>query len=233
MSTYVVYLTIYRGNRLPPFYIGYTRENKIEDGYRGSVKSRRYKDLWKKELRENPHLFKTVILQRFDTYQEALFREESLHRKLKVVSNPLYTNMSIGKGKFGFWGDDHPLKGKHPTEKTREKMRHSRKGRTPNKGKSMPEHVKDSLLRANTGRHPTDATIQKIRASHTGIHFSEERKKNISASKKGRATKRHIPRAKIRCPHCNKSGDISLMKRWHFENCHFFLKDIPPSIECA
>ena len=30
---YCVYLTIYRGNKLPPFYIGYSSINKIKAGY--------------------------------------------------------------------------------------------------------------------------------------------------------------------------------------------------------
>jgi hypothetical protein len=36
---YCVYLTIYKGNNLPPFYIGSTSIDKIDGGYHGSVMS--------------------------------------------------------------------------------------------------------------------------------------------------------------------------------------------------
>lgn len=28
-----------------------------------------------------------------------------------------------------------------------------------------------------------------------------------------------ISQEKITCPHCNKTGGNSIMKRWHFDNC--------------
>jgi hypothetical protein len=37
MSIYCVYLTCYRGNKLPPFYIGYSTIEKVKDGYKGTV----------------------------------------------------------------------------------------------------------------------------------------------------------------------------------------------------
>ena len=46
-----------------------------------------------------------------------------------------------------------------------------------------------------------------------GKHLSEEHKKNMSVARKG------IPQAKITCPHCQKKGGKSLMKRYHFDNC--------------
>lgn len=40
-----------------------------------------------------------------------------------------------------------------------------------------------------------------------------------SAWNKGRKIPNMKPRAIVDCPHCNKSGNISQMKRWHFDNC--------------
>jgi len=42
---FVVYLTMYKGNKLPPWYIGSTNVDIINNGYNGSVKSKKYK-LW-------------------------------------------------------------------------------------------------------------------------------------------------------------------------------------------
>lgn len=36
---------------------------------------------------------------------------------------------------------------------------------------------------------------------------------------KGKTWKHSNKRPKVECPHCHKSGDISLMKRHHFDNC--------------
>jgi hypothetical protein len=53
-TIYCTYLTIYSGNKLPPFYIGSTSVNRISNGYHGSVSSKRYKSIWLEELKTNP-----------------------------------------------------------------------------------------------------------------------------------------------------------------------------------
>ena len=55
---YCTYLTVYTGNKLPPFYIGSTSVDNISKGYRGSVLSKNYKSIWKQELHSHPDLFK-------------------------------------------------------------------------------------------------------------------------------------------------------------------------------
>ena len=59
---YCVYLTTYKGNKLPPFYIGSTQVVQVERGYHGSVRSKKYEMMWKSELINNPHLFKTGFI---------------------------------------------------------------------------------------------------------------------------------------------------------------------------
>ena len=61
-NIYCTYLTIYKGNKLPPFYIGSTSVDKINTGYHGTVSSKKYKDIYKQELITNPQIFKTKIL---------------------------------------------------------------------------------------------------------------------------------------------------------------------------
>ena len=98
-----VYLTIYNGNLLPPFYIGSTSLERLRKGYHGSVCSKRHTPNWKHEIKHNKHLFQTKILKIFDTRREALEYERFIQIKLKVCGNPLYMNLSTA-----FGPKDHP-----------------------------------------------------------------------------------------------------------------------------
>lgn len=46
---YCVYVTTYLGKKLPPFYIGSTSVDNLKNGYKGSVMSKKYKNIWKGE----------------------------------------------------------------------------------------------------------------------------------------------------------------------------------------
>lgn len=96
MQKYCVYLTIYHGTRLPPFYIGYCRISRLKnDEYHGTVSSRQYKSIWDKEIAEYPELFKTIIIKQFDDKKSANDYEIRIQKKLDVVRNPLYINQKI------------------------------------------------------------------------------------------------------------------------------------------
>jgi len=130
---FCVYLTVYYGNKLPPFYIGHSTVQKIKNGYSGSVCSKQYGKIWRKEKREQPHLFKTKILQTFLTREDAAKREYELQKKLKVHKNPLYTNLSINGKHFciRYRGKDNPMWGKHHSAATKLKISeiHKQSGR--------------------------------------------------------------------------------------------------------
>jgi len=156
MDIYCVYVTVYRGNKLPPFYIGSTSIKKIEDGYKGSVSSEEYKRAWKSELSDSPHLFKTKIIKTFDTRSEAFDYEEFLQVKLDVVRSPMYVNRSLAKKKFTTTGwkftKEHKKKisesekGKYVSEETRKKQSLSHKGQMPwMHGKSHNDRTKDKI----------------------------------------------------------------------------------------
>lgn len=97
---YGTYITIYSGNKLPPFYIGYSKIANIESGYKGSVSSKKYKSIWKDEIKNNKHLFRTIVIKRFNLEKEALAHEKYLQTFLNVIHNPLYTNLAISNEKF-------------------------------------------------------------------------------------------------------------------------------------
>lgn len=116
MIKYCVYLTYYKGNLLPKWYIGSSSDLKIKNGYNGSIKSKKFKDIYKSEQTNNKHLFKTRILSYHCTRKEALVEELRLQQLHKVVKNKLYMNESYATIN-GFFGRDvkginHPQYGK-------------------------------------------------------------------------------------------------------------------------
>lgn len=100
MSIYCVYLTVYRGNKLPPFYIGKTTTANISAGYRGSVSSKQYKSIWVDELVNSPNLFTTKIIKTFTNRIDSSEYELSLLRHFNAHKNPMYINMNIGGVSF-------------------------------------------------------------------------------------------------------------------------------------
>ena len=87
------------------------------------------------------------------------------------------------------------------------------KGHLPwNKGKKMPK---------GKSRNWTDE--QKKEASERMKQIHKERGHTSGGKKyerKGRVDNTtELNKTEIKCPHCNKTGNIGNMKRWHFDNC--------------
>lgn len=99
---YVVYITHYSGSLFPPNYIGSTNIYKINNGYKGSVLSKKYKSLWLQELIDHPELFDIEIISKHYTRVEAFEKEFKLQKMLNVVKNPLFINLSYANKKFGY-----------------------------------------------------------------------------------------------------------------------------------
>ena len=105
MTIYCTYLTIYSGNKLPPFYIGSSYVSKVENGYHGSVASKLFKEIYISELKYNPHLFKTRIISTHNTPKDARDKELKLQLQLNVVKSEMYMNRALAKPN-GFHGND-------------------------------------------------------------------------------------------------------------------------------
>ena len=102
MSIYCTYITFYRGNKLPPFYIGSTSVEKVNNGYHGSVNSREYREIWNKEILYNPHLFETKIISRHLDRKDATAKELQLQLKTNAPNNPLYINRGFARKNFAY-----------------------------------------------------------------------------------------------------------------------------------
>jgi NUMOD3 motif len=197
MNIYCTYLTSYFGNKLPLFYIGSTSVEKILKGYRGSVSSKKYKQIWKKELKENPHLFKTKIISKHQTKKEAMLKEQFFHKQLKVNVSPLYTNKAIAspngcfgvvhKGKdssmYGRKGKLSPRYGINHTFETKKILSEKAKGRIV----SEETRKKLSIIsKRSVGKKMPDSMKLKMSVIHKGKSISEEQKQLISKKLKGK-----------------------------------------------
>lgn len=118
---YCTYITTYTGHKMPGNYVGSSSIEKIINGYRGSVLSKKWKKIWKQELKENPHLFTTTIRTKHETREEALNEELRYQIENNVVKSTDWINESYAQPN-GFFGRDvsgsnHPLYGiGHSTE---------------------------------------------------------------------------------------------------------------------
>lgn len=228
---YCTYLTTYRGTKMPMFYIGRSNVRSVQNGYRGSVSSKLYKQIWLEELEHNPHLFETKILTTHATQKEAAEQEEYFHKKHQVHKNPLYINQATGAGTFHadirgkknpFYGssrtgEQNPMYGKTHSERTRQKM--------SSNGKGKHSQPKTEKFKQTMSEHYTGKTYEErfgveyaaeIRAKQSGKIRTEEHKQNI------RNNPYHANRPKLSCPHCQKEVSASNLKRWHGDNCKLF-----------
>ena len=183
-SIYCTYFTFYSGNKLPPFYIGSSSVDKVNDGYHGSVRSKKYQPIWKQELKEHPDLFKTSILTEHLTRPEALLKERKFHEALGVQNSSFYINQSIaGSHYFSHAGFKH-------TDETRKKMSKPRSAETKKK-MSKPksdEHKKkmSESMKGNQnflGHKHTAESKKKMSEAAKGKPKSDETKKKMSKPK--------------------------------------------------
>ena len=124
MRKCVVYLTQYSGDKLPRWYIGSAFEDRVLNGYNGSVSSEKYGKIYRQEQKENKHLFKTRILSYHNTKEEALTEELRVQQMHNVVKSEKYFNESLASvnGMFGrdVSGENNPNYGKTANRITKE-----------------------------------------------------------------------------------------------------------------
>lgn len=170
INQFCVYLTLYRGGELPPFYIGSTSLKRIINGYCGSVASRKYRKIWKAEIRDNRASFSVKIIAKFSDRLSAYDCERRLQKKLRVISNQMYVNQSYGhRDTAGGWNVGLPAW---------------------NKGKAWSEETIARIRKAKS--NISAGTRLKISIAHKGIHTGDNNPSRkpgvgakISAAKKG------------------------------------------------
>lgn len=163
---FIVYLTIYSGTKLPPFYIGSTSLEKHLKGYHGSVKSKKYKEIYESELKDHPELFDSLIVEEYETREEATKTEYYYQKLHNVMKSEKFFNRSMAAPK-GFFGADvskenNPVFGKKHSEETKKAI--ARCGeRNHFFGVKRPEHSKAMSKENNpfyNKKHTSEALIK-------------------------------------------------------------------------
>lgn len=150
-TIYCTYVTFYSGSKLPPFYIGSSSVEKIERGYHGSVLSKKWKELYKTELKMNKHLFKTEIIELFHTREDALKHELELHISNNVVKSKFFFNEALATVN-GFFGMS--TKGIPKPEQMKMKMRGNKNASSLKGRKQQKEHREYRLARVKEAGLP-------------------------------------------------------------------------------
>jgi len=172
MAQFVTYLTIYDGDKLPPFYIGSTSAERVERGYHGSVRGLQHGAAWKQELTERPELFDTIILSEHPTREEALAEEQRLHVKHDVVRDPRFINTATARGGFinrGYWTEEEKARMRKPHTMTPEGAQAQLKRAARTRGrKNTPqtiERMRQAALTRKKAPPMSDATREKLKAA--------------------------------------------------------------------
>jgi len=195
---YVTYLIIYGGEKLPPLYLGSTSLEKIENGYRGSISSKKYKSVFKTELKENFELFDFTILSRHETRIEALEMELYLQKKFDVVKSDKFMNQSLASvnGMFGMdvSGSNNPMFGKKHSDETK-KLQKEKRGN--DKRYELTAKHKEIISKTHSGKVILENVRQLISETLKGRYagednpmfgkkHTEDTKKKISEGNKGK-----------------------------------------------
>ena len=172
-TIYCVYLTHYTGDKLPPYYVGSSSVKRVEDGYRGTVLSKKWKETWNSELSNNKKHFKTIIISYHSTRESALREELRFQKEMNVVKSKQWINESYAmeNGCFGrdVSGELNPMFGGH-TKETVQKLKDA--GTLFGYGQKMGGHL-----------HRTQETFEKMvktRRERNNYLHTEETKKKIS-----------------------------------------------------
>jgi len=229
------------------YHISWTKQDKHYYGVRVANQCSPEKDLWTeyhtssnivKSFREEygePDIIR--VDQIFDTREAAMEYELQFLTENDCVFSPKWLNMAAFP-LFDNRGENHPMYGKTRSEESKRKQSESIKGKnhylygkSPSeeskrkqsesmKGKPRSEESKrkqsESMKGENNpmyGKTPSEETRRKQADAKKGKPHSEETKRKQSESTKGK------PQEKVTCPHCSKTGGVSAMKRWHFDNC--------------
>ncbi len=197
---YCVYLTEYKGDKLPQFYIGSSSIEKVQNGYNGSVSSKKYGKIYKQEQKENKHLFETLILRSCINRKFALKAENYIQKQYNVVKSELFMNQSFARGN-GFHGMDNSgatnsFYGKHHSSEAKKKMSKAwetrviseetkKKMSIASKGRIFSEESRIKKSKSLMGHKVTEETRKKLRNANLGKLHTEKAIKKMSESKKG------------------------------------------------
>ena len=206
---YYLYVKIHNVTKMK--YLGITKKNPLV--YKGSGK------LWKKHLKEFGNDIETHIIFESENKKELCNFARNFSKINNIVESEEWFNLipetGGGTGKRVY----------NISEETKKRMSESAKKRidlygesNPAKRKEVREKISQNLKKYcgenhfMYGQHHTEETKKRMSESAKNYKKTNEHCKNISLGLKTKFKN-------LQCPHCNKIGSGTNMKRYHFDNC--------------
>lgn len=220
-------------NPIPPTYL-YIKQHSITGlKYFGKTTRDPYKYLgsgkyWLHHIRKHGKEFVNTIWVSEPYTNATILTEFALFfsEEYDIVNSKVWANLIPENGLDG--GPTNIGKKLPPkSASTRKKISDAHKGKKQsaetiakrvfaNTGKKQPvrsPEVRAKLSAAKKGKKATPESIAINSASKKGKQHSAEHNAAVSRSLIG------VPKRKVICPHCGKSGGTGNMSRWHFDNC--------------
>lgn len=237
-----IWLYIKRHNFTGLMYFGKTT-TKDPYKYPGSGK------YWTAHLKKHGTAVSTIWCKEFYDLGELTSFAIKFSIENDIVKSPEWANLVIENGidgttpgtKFGTMSYAHrskislALTGKHKSIAAKEACRKRMLGNQLRKGTNHTAESKQRISEARTGKTASLETRAKMAISKRGNTYSlghkhsietkekmsrsaakiksNSHRENISKGKKGKQQKIVV------CPHCSKSGGVSNLTRYHFDNC--------------
>lgn len=196
MLYHYVYKTIHKNGR---YYIGRHTTPDLNDGYLGS-------GVWVNGIKNKKDLSKEVLYFVNSTTELKKLEEDIIS---KHYTDPLCMNRGLGSNG---WTSEEAKK--ENAKRVRNGTHNFLDGRIPKE---------TQLRRVAEGTHQwigqNNPSVEKIK-NGTHLWLSEEHKQATSKNNKQRLNNgTHHFLKDVECPHCHKKGQLTAMKRWHFEKC--------------
>jgi len=201
MKYHYVYKTTHNNGR---YYIGRHTTNNLNDSYLGS-------GVWVTGIKDKSTLKKEILYFAENTRDLKNVEEQMISEN---YNNPLCMNRGLGSN--GWTSEEAKVENK----------KRLLNGTHNFIGGEIPK--KNQLRRVAEGVHQwignKNPSIDRIK-NGTHLWQSEEHKSNTSMSNMKRLNDgTHHFLNSVQCPQCDKIGQLTAMKRWHFENCKGELK---------
>ncbi len=178
--------------------------------------------------------FEILNIEVWEDTDSAGLAESQYHKIFEVKSNICYMNQwnagekwycsghtdetkaKISSSLVGkMAGENHPLYGKKHTDETKEKFKYRNYC-------SGENHYAYSKKRSDDSKRKTSESLKGKFIGEKSCWFGKKGELSTFYGSKHSdeaKAKMRSSRPRVKCPHCNKEGDVMNMKRWHFDNC--------------
>lgn len=184
---------------------------------------------WKNHIKKHgaEHVITKWVSEPFTDKEELVEFALSFSELYDIVESQEWANL---KPENGIDGNPAGIKFSEEHRRNISAAKLGKSNKQPPRGPQTEEH-KQNISASLTGRVRSEQECKSISEGKTGVKFSEDHKQNLSDAAKTRNprkitdelresfSKGQQNRPIAECPHCQKTGTVNLMKRYHFDNC--------------